>query len=120
MFLCSYVPGWRCVFVVFSLCIHMCQKERVPKSVREVRPVSQQWSMPRGSGSSCFGEERRRGRTCVLVAHRLSTVQDADLSLVIDQGRIVARGDHSSLLAQNGRYADLFRRQRLSDELEAI
>ena len=65
-------------------------------------------------------EERRRGRTCVMVAHRLSTVQDADLILVMDGGRIVARGDHSSLLAEDGLYADLFRRQRLSDELEAI
>ena len=65
-------------------------------------------------------EERRRGRTCVMVAHRLSTVQDADLILVMDGGRIVARGDHASLLAQDGLYADLFRRQRLSEELEAI
>lgn len=51
------------------------------------------------------------GRTSVVIAHRLSTIRDADLILVIDQGRIVERGTHEALLAQEGVYADLYRRQ---------
>jgi ATP-binding cassette, subfamily B, multidrug efflux pump len=52
-----------------------------------------------------------RGRTSFVIAHRLATVQDADLVVVIDGGQIVERGSHASLLAQGGRYAELYRRQ---------
>jgi ATP-binding cassette subfamily B protein len=48
-----------------------------------------------------------QGRTTVTVAHRLSTVRDADQILVLDHGQIVEAGDHSSLIADNGRYAGL-------------
>jgi ATP-binding cassette subfamily B protein len=53
----------------------------------------------------------RSGRTSLVVAHRLSTVVDADQILVIRRGRIVERGDHASLLAHRGEYAALWRRQ---------
>ncbi|WP_195555599.1 ABC transporter ATP-binding protein [Weissella cibaria] len=53
----------------------------------------------------------RQARTMIAIAHRLSTIKDADLILVLDQGEIVERGSHESLLAQNGRYADLYRMQ---------
>jgi ATP-binding cassette subfamily B protein len=60
-----------------------------------------------------------RGRTSIVVAHRISTVKDADEILVLDQGRISERGTHSQLVALGGRYADMYRRQLLSDELDA-
>ncbi len=49
-----------------------------------------------------------RGRTSFVVAHRLSTIRHADLVLVLDQGKIVERGTHASLLASGGRYAHLY------------
>ena len=51
------------------------------------------------------------GRTAFVIAHRLSTIRDADVVLVMDQGRIVERGTHDELIAAGGLYADLYRRQ---------
>lgn len=55
--------------------------------------------------------EVMRGRTSIVIAHRLSTVRAADQILVVDEGRIVERGDHNSLVAQGGLYAELSRTQ---------
>lgn len=52
-----------------------------------------------------------RGKTCFVIAHRLSTVRNADIILVINDGNIVEQGTHDSLMAENGFYASLYRSQ---------
>lgn len=59
-----------------------------------------------------------QGRTSIVVAHRISTVKDADEILVLDEGRIVERGAHRELLELGGRYAQMYRRQLLEEELD--
>ncbi|WP_028767011.1 lipid A export permease/ATP-binding protein MsbA [Shewanella fidelis] len=53
----------------------------------------------------------RQNRTSVVIAHRLSTIESADQILVVDQGKIVERGNHATLLAQGGVYANLYQMQ---------
>lgn len=60
-----------------------------------------------------------RERTSLIVSHRISTVREADLICVLDDGRIIERGTHDELLALRGEYADLYERQLLEEELAA-
>ena len=59
-------------------------------------------------------------RTSLVIAHRLSTVRDADLILVVESGRIAQRGTHAELLAQGGLYADLYRTQFLPESRSLV
>ena len=49
-----------------------------------------------------------QGRTVFVIAHRLSTVRNSNAIMVLEQGRIIERGDHDSLIAEKGRYYDLY------------
>jgi len=60
-----------------------------------------------------------RDRTSVIVSHRISTVREADMICVLDEGRIVEQGTHDELLALGGEYSDLYERQLLEEELAA-
>jgi ATP-binding cassette, subfamily B, multidrug efflux pump len=63
-------------------------------------------------------ENVMRGRTSILISHRVSTVKDADEIVVMDDGEIVERGTHEQLLAHGGYYAELHQRQLLEEEIE--
>ncbi len=55
------------------------------------------------------------GRTSFVIAHRLSTIRDADIILVMNEGTIIEQGNHESLMAKNGFYADLYNSQFTSN-----
>lgn len=61
-----------------------------------------------------------KGRTSIVIAHRLSTVKSADVILVVEDGRIVEQGSHSELLAANGHYHDLWMRQFEEDAVNRV
>jgi ATP-binding cassette subfamily B protein len=60
------------------------------------------------------------GRTTILISHRVSTVRGADRIFVIEEGRVAEEGSHSELVQRGGFYADLYQKQLLEEELEAI
>ena len=65
-------------------------------------------------------DEASQGRTTLMVAHRLSTVKSADEILVLEAGQVIERGDHASLLAKHGKYADMWERQARSANLALV
>jgi ATP-binding cassette subfamily B multidrug efflux pump len=59
-------------------------------------------------------------KTCLIISHRISAVKEADEILVLDEGKIIERGNHEELVRRGGVYAELYQQQRLSEELEQI
>ena len=65
-------------------------------------------------------ENALKDKTCILVSHRMAVIREADEILVLEDGRIVERGNHESLLRLDGVYAQMCRRQQMSDELDEL
>ncbi len=65
-------------------------------------------------------QEYMKGRTCIIISHRISTVKNADLIVVLQNGEIVERGTHDELVALNGIYSELHTKQLLEQELETM
>jgi ATP-binding cassette subfamily B protein len=57
-----------------------------------------------------------KGKTCIFISHRVSTIKNADLILVLDKGRIIEKGNHESLLKKGGSYLALYEKQLLEEE----
>ena len=60
-------------------------------------------------------DELMRGRTVFVIAHRLSTVQNSNAIMVLEQGRIIERGDHDDLIAQQGCYYQLYTGNQIAE-----
>ena len=61
-----------------------------------------------------------KGRTSVLIAHRISTIKNADKILVLDDGKIIEQGTHNELLKLKGSYTELYNNQLLEEETRTI
>jgi len=64
--------------------------------------------------------ETTRGKTVIVISHRISAVRDADLIVVLDEGRIVETGTHASLVERGRVYAEIFQQQALEEELAEL
>jgi len=62
----------------------------------------------------------RHDRTCIIIAHRISAVKDADEILVLDKGEVAERGSHDELMAKKGIYSRMYERQLLEDAIKEI
>lgn len=92
------VIGWPSILILDD-CLSAVDTRTEENILRELRVLMEQ-------------------RTCIIVSHRISAIKDADEIIVLDEGRIIERGTHDSLVGQKGYYHELYTRQLLADEIE--
>jgi len=63
-------------------------------------------------------KEMRKNKTNIIIAHRISTIQDSDLIIVLDEGKIAESGKHKELLGKKGLYSSIYEKQLLEEMIE--
>jgi ATP-binding cassette subfamily B protein len=61
-----------------------------------------------------------RGKTIIIITHRIGAIKDADMVIVLDEGKVIEKGNHEELIAKGGYYAKEYQRQRLKEEIERM
>ena len=97
----------------------MQRDRRAHAPARELTQEEEAWGTLLGDSQAIQDELDRIavGRTTLVIAHRLSTVMDADEILVLDKGVVLERGSHAALLARDGHYARMWRLQQQEQAL---
>jgi ATP-binding cassette subfamily B protein len=123
----SFPAGYQTMIGERGLTLSGGQKQRVAiaRAIRDPRILILDDAL---SSVDTLTEERiltalagvMRGRTTILISHRVSTVQNAARIFVIEHGEVAEQGTHAELIASGGYYADLYQKQLLEEELEAI
>ena len=95
--------------------LYLLRHRGSPSTIQQQSPSS---TIQQQSPSSTIQQQSKR--TVIIIAHRLSTVQSADLICVLEQGRVVEQGTHNELLLKSGRYAELYSKMLVQPTIPAL